>query len=108
MTMFDFVIESKEYDVRIAVPVSGIFEAVAQFRRLDTLAANGRGRVVEELPGHGHVDDLTIDDVRALVAPPADEDTQAPDPTRQAREQVESLSRTLPDDATFEAWYFET
>lgn len=109
MTMFDFVVESKEHGVRIAVPLSGLMEAVAQFRRLDTLAATGRGRIIEDLPGHVHVAEVGLDDVRALLAaPPSDTGTPAPDPARRGREQLEARAPTLPDDAMFEAWYFET
>jgi hypothetical protein len=108
LTIYEFFIESESFKVRLEVPVGGLLHAAQLFRRLDDYAASGKGRIVSEANHPLNVEGLTLDDARYLlegidmvyVGTPGEPAQGDLTPTDQALQ-------IPPDDAMFNAFYFE-
>lgn len=108
MTIYEFFVECPEHDVRLEVPVRDLRHALELFGRLDAHADRGAGRIVERLPGHSAVEDLTLDDARHLLDGIDEVFVGRPGrPGQGPRRRTDEALAALPRDAVFEASYYE-
>ncbi len=108
MTIYEFMLDCHKHGVRLEVEVGGLANAGKLFRRLDDYAASGAGRIVERLPGHSCVADLSVGDAEYLLAGIDEVHIGLPRTPGKGplRRTAEALS-DLPADARFEATYWE-